>query len=109
MFSIDQLNNIKLTRKDTLDLDVKTYHEDGTEHQLVDGDRMIFRMGSGANIEKELVIDLVNNVAILHLDSNDTKDLMFTTYKYEIEFLGANGQVNTVVENKNFTIGIEQG
>lgn len=109
MFSIDPLNNIKLTRKDTLDLDVKTYHEDGTEHQLVDGDRMIFRMGSGANIEKELIIDLVNNVAILHLNSNDTKDLMFTTYKYEIEFLGVNGQVNTVVENKNFTIGIEQG
>lgn len=109
MFSIDDFNNIKLTRKDTLDLDVKAYHEDDTEYQLVDGDRMVFRMGSGANIEKELTIDLANNVAILHLDPTDTANLMFTTYKYEIEFIGASGQVNTVVENKSFTIGVEQG
>lgn len=108
MFTIDKQNNMRLTRKDTLDLDVKTYHEDGTEHQLVSGDRMVFRMGTGANVVKDLMIDVVNNVATLHLDPVDTANLSFTTYKYEIEFIGADGQVNTVVENKNFEIGVEQ-
>lgn len=56
MFSIDSQNNIRLTRKDTLDLEVKTFHKDGTEHELVSGDRMVFRMGYGANIEKVSVI-----------------------------------------------------
>lgn len=111
MFEIDRkTNNCKLTRGDTLYLDVAAYEDEDLTilHHLVEGDKMFFRLaGAGAYIEKEIPINLETNLGLLTLVPSDTKSLDFITYKYEIELVTVLDEHFTFIANKNFKIDEE--
>ena len=104
--------DIKLTRGDTAYIEVSDFaYDDGTGevYTLGENDKVYFRLkGLGQYIEKELEIVLSNNTALLTLNPADTKDLDFETYKYELELVTSSDEHLTFVENRDFTIGVEQ-
>lgn len=109
MLEIDRNGNIKLTRADTAYIDVIDLKDkDGTAYTLVSGDVIWFRLkGAATLLEKQLIIDTDLNFATLTLEPEDTEDLAFSTYKYEMELVTSIGEHFTFIAYKNFTIDNE--
>lgn len=105
MLDVDRDQNIKLTRGDTAYIDiVELRNRDGAIYELVEGDRVFFRLKAGTIIAKELDIDLLNSRASLHILPTDTIGLSYTSYKYEMELVTSTGEHYTFIADRNFTI-----
>ena len=107
-------NKIHLTRGDTAFIKVDLKKHDGETYVPQEGDHIYFRLKKLATannvlVEKEVSFDVVGNdtYLILELQENDTKDLDFSTYKYEIEVVTSEGYRFTAIENTAFEIGAE--
>ena len=117
MLKIEPNGETYLTRADTAFIKPIIEVEDGEKpgkfdpYELQEGDRVIFRLALNSNspvlIEKDCVIDLENNKAILNLVPEDTKDLEPKVYFYCMELVTVTGNHFTFVENTRFTIGKE--
>ena len=106
--------SIYLTRGDSADLKfpaVQT-NEDGTEepYEFQEGDEVYFRLAQVAGqqvlIEKQCEIDSETNDVVLYLENDDTKDLKFGTYRYEVELISGTEHY-TYIANQPFEIGKE--
>lgn len=108
MLDIDRNQNITLTRGDTAYIDIIGLKDkDGTAYTLVSGDVIWFRLKGTTLFEKQLSIDTEENFATLTLEPEDTEDLAFSMYKYEMELVTSIGEHFTFIADKNFTIGKE--
>ena len=101
-------NQIYLTRGDTLTITLSLTNDDGSAYVPDDSDKIYFRLKKFA-ATTEILVEKEINVSnmILQLNENDTKNLPFGDYRYEIELVKANGSHYTVIENELFTIGKE--
>ena len=104
---------IELTRGDTLIATVGFEYKDGTAYEPSPGDVIKFALkrsrmltGNTAFYDKEpLVIkDIPVSTMELRLDPEDTKDLPFGLYKYDIELTREDGVVSTPIANEDFEI-----
>lgn len=107
MFKITK-DSVFLTRGDTALIEVELLNEDGEEYTPESGDHLYFRLKQSTTakvilIEKEIDMDTM----VLELTEDDTKDLKFAVYKYEIELVTANNYHFTVIANADFEIGVE--
>lgn len=111
MYSI-QGTTIRLTRGDTLVIQI-SLKRGNSDYTPANGDVIRFYLGEkrmnagrtaylneGAILTKE--ID-VNNM-ILRLDPEDTKELDFGTYVYDLEMTYSDGSVDTFIAGKDFII-----
>lgn len=106
MLDIDRNQNITLTRGDTAYIDVATLkNADGTDYEYTASDKVYFRLGT--LIEKELDIDLENNKSTLTLEPEDTINIDFGIYKYEMELVTELDEHFTFIADKNFMISKE--
>lgn len=96
---------------DTLNIKLK-YKGTTTPYVFKEGERVTFNMrqlpGVGDELEKECVIDLVENKAVLTLEGDDTKDLMATEYAYWLKFYSQDSKRNTFLAKKKFIL-IDEG
>ncbi len=94
-------STISLTRGDTCNIRVKILIDDkGEEYEPKTGDRVRFAAkktyrDSVPMILKEIPIETM----VLKLDPEDTKNLDFGTYIYDIELTKNNGDVDTFITN----------
>ena len=105
---------ITMTRGDTLkvQLSLKQGEDDYTP---VEGDALRFAVKSRLNskrtefVEDEPLIEVAipMDTLLLQLDPEDTKDLKFGNYYYDIEFTSASGDVDTVVPMSPFILDPE--
>lgn len=97
MLYIDKEQNIKLTRGDTGIFTISLTDSDGNSYTPKEGDSLRFAMaknyGSEALINKQIPID----TCTLEIEPNDTKELNFGKYVYDIEFTDADGHVSTII------------
>lgn len=106
---------IKLTRGDTLCLKVNIM-KDGEPYEVQTGDVVRFALKrnkikadkSGYSDEeplilKELELNEENNLILL-LNPEDTKQLPFDTYVYDIEIKFADGSVDTFIDKATFKV-----
>lgn len=108
MLDIDRQLNITLTRADTAYIDVIALkNADGTDYTYEDGDAVWFRLKGVSLLEKQLGIDFENNKSTLTLLPNDTVNIPFGIYKYEMELVTAIGEHFTFIADKHFTISEE--
>ena len=111
MLTIDPLMNITLTRGDTAFFDVTVSHKDDTPYELQVGDRVVFRLRQlpdlGEVVEKDCLIDLVENTCTVTLHPEDTIGLSMTEYRYEFELIDTNEGHYTFIANQKFIIGKE--
>lgn len=116
MYSIDG-QKIKLTRGDTLILNVKIYTktEEGEkqEYTPVEGDSVRFalkrnKMNSKrteyADSEPLIKKDIPTDTMILRLDTEDTASLPFGDYVYDIQITFFDGTVDTFIDQQPFII-----
>lgn len=102
-------NKIILTRGDSFYTEVGMKKKDtGEEYIPQEGD--VIRFGLKKNAEHTDCIikkTIPNDTRILHLEPNDTKNLPFGKYVYDIEITFANNDVDTFINNADFIIGTE--
>lgn len=112
MYSITG-TTIRLTRGDTLVVDVGIKNPDGTAYEVQSGDSIRFALKralmTGGNkdfADKDPIITkaIPTNTLTLALAPTDTEDLAFGKYKYDIEITFANGQVCTFIPDADFII-----
>lgn len=90
---------ILLTRGDTFKATVTMYKTDGTEYTPQEGDSIRFAMkksfsDSTVLLEKEIP----NDSQMLWLEPEDTKELAFGSYVYDIQITYANGDIDTFID-----------
>lgn len=93
--------NIKIT-------DPNTKQE--IEYQPVDGDVVEFHMKKRRRDKEPLITKIIpNDTLLLEFSSDETKNLEYKTYRYDIQIQFASGAVDTFITDSGFTITTEIG
>lgn len=111
MLKIDG-KNITLTRGDTAYIrfrpKIRVSGSPVTDYTLVSGDAVIFRLKKEDSVfEKACNIDLEKNTAILNIVPEDTIDLKYKFYEYEVELITHYQEHFTFVADALFKVGRE--
>lgn len=106
-FSIDDNKNITLTRGDSALFSV-TLKMDGELYEMQEGDRIDFGVKSDYE-DTECVVykTSAENPATFQIDPDDTSDLEFGNYKYDVQFVASNGFTNTFIVKRRFKLDKE--
>jgi len=104
--------SIYLTRGDTAEFAFTATNDDGTDYEFQNGDQVFFRMalkaGDDVAVQKECIVDVENNKAVLILEPEDTQDCKFKVYRYEVELIAIeDGGHYTFITDQSFEIGKE--
>lgn len=92
--------DISIVRGDTGPIHITVLNSDQTEHTLENGDIITF------TVRKDPLSDIViqkqgENITLL---PEDTAELEFGQYCYDVQYTMANGTVDTIIPMKNFII-----
>lgn len=88
---------ISMSRGDTISLDVNITDSDGNDYVLQQGEELIFSAKRNAN-DKDYAIPPKKLVGkTLNLESEDTYDLDFGTYLYDIQLISGD-RSNTIIK-----------
>ena len=96
MFYIDDDNNIHLTRGNTAIIDISITDDQGEEYNLHSGDVLEFSLKRSSDFNNVLLNKRVTEKQFTFV-TNDTINLSFGTYKYDITLFGGNGGVDTFI------------
>lgn len=103
--------NLKITRGDTGAIRVAVSDAAGEAVPLEDGDTIELtvreRLRSPEKILYKKVTEFVYGEALITIHPEDTSNLKFKTYVYDIQLTRANGQVQTIVKPSQFEVGSE--
>lgn len=89
---------ITLTRGDTFEALVSATKRDGTQYVPVAGDTIRFAMKENYDDPRPLLVkDIPIDTMMLTLEPQDTADLNFGKYVYDIQLTKANGKVDTFI------------
>lgn len=96
---------IILTRGDTLTVDISIYDSAGNPYTPAEGDSVRFAMKRSCRdpiplLVKEIPIDTLQ----LRIEPEDTKQLDFGEYVYDIQLTKANGDVDTFITKAKFKL-----
>lgn len=107
MLTIDEHNNIYITRGDTATFDIELTDEDGQPYSMGVDEIIIFSLRR--LYDKGLVlVQKQSATPSFSLTTADTKDLTFGTYKYDIYLYNqVTYKLDTFIADKNFVIGEE--
>jgi hypothetical protein len=104
-------NTIQLTRGDTarLGVDLVSELEDGTTqpYSVQSDDVLTLSVKKRREDFKPCIEKVVKGSANFHIKPEDTAELEFGSYVYDVQIKTAEGDVCTVIENKTFKIGVE--
>lgn len=98
-------NTIRITRGDSLTVNVTLVDQDGFPYEPVEGDEVLFTVKKSAKASEILIqknIDI--NTLVLDIVEADTQDLAFGNYVYEIECITTTNDHYTVIKNAPFII-----
>lgn len=97
-------NAISLTRGDSLILHVNVMQND-EPYVPQEGDVIRFALKKNVNDENVLILKEIDLTAMqLIIEPEDTKELPYGTYKYDIELTTVGGFVDTFIGPANFKI-----
>lgn len=89
---------ITLTRGDTFMARIEITDSDGTTYAPVTGDSVRFAMKSKVeDVAPLLLVDIPISTMMLVIKPEDTKELAFGKYVYDIELTRVNGDVDTFI------------
>ena len=108
MLYIDEEQNITLTRGDSGIFNISLQNQNGKAYTPQQGDSLQFALSEGFGKEPLIIKAIPINTCTLELEPNDTKNLKFKKYKYDIQFTSAIGQVSTIILG-DFTVDNEVG
>lgn len=95
---------IHLTRGDNADIIVTIRDLNGDIYELQTGDKLVFTMKINCNTEDVIIHKDITSDSIISILHNDTKDLPYGTYKFDVQLTTAGGYVYTVIDPHDFVI-----
>ena len=99
---------ITLTRGDTFEALVSATKRDGTQYIPVEGDVIRFAMKENYDDPRPLIVkDIPIDTMMLTLEPQDTADLNFGKYVYDIQLTKANGKVDTFISKATLKLSEE--
>ena len=105
MYAIDKSGNITMIRGDTVEFDIVVQELDAQgeskEYVLQEGDVLTFTVKKTTKTKEVLIQKTGAHITIL---PEDTQDLEYKTYKYDVQLTMANGKVDTIIPPSNFII-----
>lgn len=91
-------NIIYLTRGDTFKAVITITYPDGSIYTPIEGDQIRFALKQSISDEECIVIrEIPIDTMLLVIYPNDTKNLEFGNYVYDIQLTKANGDVDTFI------------
>lgn len=91
-------NTITLTRGDTFKALLTINNPDGTEYTPMEGDSIRFALKENVEDRKCLILkEIPTDTMLLVLNPEDTEDMEFGTYVYDIQLTKANGDIDTFI------------
>ena len=103
--------NISMIRGDSQSIIVFIIDKDGNKVPLIAGDVIYLTVKrsvyTAEKVLQKVVTQFEDGNATIEITPDDTKDIPFKTYVYDIQFNRADGTVNTIIPPSNFTIGGE--
>lgn len=97
--------SITLTRGDSFAADIGIFQPNGKPYTPSTGDKVRFAMKKDAKDEKVLILkDIPIETLRLVLDPEDTKNLDFGSYVYDIQLTKSNGEVDTFITKSNLIL-----
>ena len=98
--------SIKLTRGDSFYCTVGMKNkDDGTDYVPQEGDVVRFALKKRYQDATPLILkNIPTDTLMLYLEPNDTKEMAFGSYVYDIELTKANGDVDTFIWEAEFEI-----
>lgn len=106
-------NKIFLTRGDTFEATISIYRKNGTPYVPQEGDTVTFAIkeakmtpGNQNFVNKDPLVfkTIPISTMLLSITPNDTKDLKFGNYKYDIELVMSSGKVYTFIDDEDFIL-----
>lgn len=105
MFKTLKDGTIKLTRGDTARFTVPIINEtDGKEYIMQEGDTLALSIKQSVNDAELLMQKVLTGQNTFHIEPNDTANMKFGHYKYDVQLTTAGGDVYTVITPKLFEI-----
>lgn len=105
MYIIDTDGQITMIRGDTVEFDIVVQQLDAqgniTEYTLEEGDVLTFTVKKNTKTKESLIQKQGVHITIL---PEDTQDLDYKTYKYDVQLTMADGKVDTIIPPSNFVI-----
>lgn len=99
--------SITLTRGDTFKAQISITDKDGNPYEPQEGDSIRFAMKksfSDPDTEVLIVKNVPTDTMILTLDPDDTKNLPFGSYVYDIQLTTAAGEIDTFITKASLTL-----
>lgn len=107
MLYIDEDDNIKLTRGDTAIIDIEITDADGEPYIMQPLDELIFTVRKIYDAGS-VVIEKTLQTPVITLVTDDTKDLTFGLYRYDIYLYNSSTHVlDTFIAEKIFEVAEE--
>lgn len=99
---------ITLTRGDTFEALVSATKKDGTQYIPVEGDSIRFAMKESYDDARPILVkEIPIDTMLLVLEPEDTADLNFGKYVYDIQLTKANGKVDTFIAKATLKLSEE--
>lgn len=103
-----QGTNISMTRGDSEAIKVTVKDTLGNIIPLVSGDTIYFtarkNLLNETKIIEKIITEFVDGQALITINPQDTNDLRFATYVYDIQLTRENGTVKTIIPPSTFTV-----
>lgn len=103
--------NMTMTRGDSEVIVIECSLEDGTAMPFLEGDTVYFTVKETIRDEEKVlqkvITEFTDGKAIINIEPEDTKSLLFKTYVYDVQLTTAEGTVRTIIPPSKFTIGGE--
>jgi hypothetical protein len=108
MLVVDDKKNIKLSRGDYAEISFNFKNADGTEYVLEEGENVEFTVKTSASSQEELISKNLSSgggsFVVLVLEKEDTEQMTFGNYYYDIRLIKADGKINTPMLKANFEV-----
>ena len=96
-------NDISLTRGDSAVLLLKIQKDSEAEYKLQAGDSVLFTVKKSV-YDTDVIIQKKLTDGAIRLNPDDTKDLEYGTYYYDVELTQSDGFVTTVISPQKLII-----
>lgn len=107
MFSIDKtFNRIYLTRGDNAQMTINIIDKDGNPRPIYEDDSVILTVRKSAS-DTEKMLEKVTHNQMIDFLPEDTNQLQFGRYIYDIELITFGGKHYTIIPPSCFEIGVE--
>ena len=101
-------NTIFLTRGDTFKAKITITYPNGAVYTPTEGDSIRFALKEDVEDKECLIIrDIPIDTMLLVINPEDTKELEFGSYVYDLQLTKANGDVDTFITASKFKLTAE--